>query len=219
MVTKLAVLGFLIISGIFLLAFGCERFVLFFYRPSLKLPEGLTRSLHWAMRFTGNSGNIPGVVILNEPHPYILVLRGLGSSGTLVLSQGLLALFSEKELEGVLVRCLESLQKPGIVWQTVCCFFAQGIFGLAPKKWSKLLMEERKLTTREEVGLNPISTVAFWMVYPLLESFLRQGRKRMVLRDFFTGPEDFILFKKLAQLAHLSGGSTRQERLLLLLKN
>src|SRR5690242_15207151 len=69
-------------------------------KAELRSPQGMVRSVELAISHLG--GIPPRILIYADPFPNVLVAKSLGSRGTVFLSQGLIALLNDLELQNVL---------------------------------------------------------------------------------------------------------------------
>ena len=74
------------------------------------------------------SGQPPALYVLNDSQMGIWVIRSFGSSGAIILSRGLFALWGDPQWDQALDRAITRLRAPGIVLATYSAWM-QGVFG------------------------------------------------------------------------------------------
>jgi len=137
---------------------------------------GLTRSLQRAVEKMPLN-RLPSVRVFPDPSPNVLIVKGPGGPGTLLISQGLVALLKEEELRALFKLCAERSQSPGLLLQTLCSFMACRLFDLAPKDWVQLVLSGGKVkpSLRKQHGLVGFRVFVFLMILPIALIFLKIG--------------------------------------------
>src|SRR4051794_9906097 len=78
-----------------LIAVGTEKIIAQAYGAQLNIPAGLGRSLAFVLK--ESQFDPSRILVYPEPFPSALVVRGLGGQGSILISQGLVALLRETE--------------------------------------------------------------------------------------------------------------------------
>jgi hypothetical protein len=201
----------LLVAGFTMLvcAFYAERSILHAYRAKEESPKGLVRSIQLAMK--DENLPTPRLSVFADPSPNILVVRSLGGKGSILMSQGLIALLNEEELRAVLSWCSFRLKQRGIVFQSFCSVLAIWILSLAPTSWVSLVFSGRTLSRDEERTLSPISAVGFLILFPIARFFFRLGRPiQTSLRPADFGVGYSTAMQKIAQSISIWGPSRSQ---------
>ena len=160
--------------GLVAFAFYSEKGMPKAYHAHLETSKGLSRSL--ALVGVEKQEKPPQVFIFPDPLPQLLVVRSLGGSGTLLMSQGLMVLLNEEELRAVLGRSLFHLQERGLVFQSFCSILAIWILGFAPRSWRGLIFGGRTLEGSEERNLGSISALGFLILFPVVRLLLKLSK-------------------------------------------
>jgi hypothetical protein len=160
--------------GMVIVASLAERSVSRAHFAGKNIPKGLSRTLAIAME--GQPGKVPHILIFADPSPNALLIRSLGGRGTILLSQGLIALLSEEELRSVLRLCVSRIREPGIVLQSFCCTLVVWALNFAPYAWVNLVFEGRELSSSDERFLGPFSALGFLVLFPAVRFFITFGR-------------------------------------------
>lgn len=132
----------------------------------------------------------PRVVVYEETAPNAIVARSFWSRGTVMVSQGLIALLDEQELRAIIRLAHARARSPGIVLQTFCAFFSVLLFLLVPQSWSKLFFSGRPLHRGEEQLLSPASMLRFLLIFPATRFFLNASQmpRDLIITNWPTGP-------------------------------
>lgn len=167
--------GGLIFSLVFIasIALATEKLIAQTYDAHSKIPAGLRRSLDLVLEESGR--DFARILIYPNPLPNALVVRRIGGHGSILISQGLVALLSEGELRKVLKMCLARLEEPTLVFQSLNSVFAVGVLGLVPRSWFKLVFGGRLPDNLEKTELGPFSTLIFLILFPVVQFFLNAG--------------------------------------------
>jgi len=111
--------------------------------------------------------------------PTALLIKPLGSSGSVFLSQGLTSILTQKELEELLHRC--SLQLKHLGWssfyQTLAFFF----LNLLPSSVAGWLLLDPDTRSTQGKTLNLGETLLFFIFFPWIQGllFLAQDRSKL----------------------------------------
>jgi hypothetical protein len=187
------------------IAWKSEYIVARVHRASSVIPDGLHRTLELAL-----SGDIekqwPHLLVFSDPSPNALIIRSWGGSGTILVSQGLVALLNEEELRAILQLCVLRLKEPGIAFQSFCFIFALGALSFAPRPWVNLVFTGRTLPRVEERLLGPCSALGFLVLFPVVRFFLYFGRSPIRSRTTSQlGGIYSAAMQKVAQAIHIWG--------------
>lgn len=109
---------------------------------------------------------VPRLYVFPEPTPYVLVARSLGGSGVVLLSQGLLAMLTEREIQSVLRQAALRSSSPGVIFQTFCAISVLTLKRFTPKDWSRL---------------SPLSALRLAWFFPYLVFFQKLGEAKVSL--------------------------------------
>jgi hypothetical protein len=190
---------------IFYSALRTELILAKLYGSSSDIPQGLTRSLE--LVFDSNSRRpLPRLLVFRDPSPNTLIVKSLTGSGTILLSQGMIALLNEEELRAILELCIIRLDEPGIIFQSFCSTLALGILKFAPRAWSNLAFTGRALSKDEERLLSPLSSIGFLILLPIAHNLVNIGRIPVKNRSSIqlAGPYS-VAMQKVAQAVHIWG--------------
>ena len=170
-------LGIGTLLSLFCLACFSESGIARVHRAALHVPPGLDHSLAFSAQAAFSEEDIlPRIMVFPEPRPKAFAVRAIGSRGTILLSQGLIAVLNEAELRTLLTACIIKIRKRGSVFQSFCCFLALSILSLAPRVWNSLLLRGKSLSPSEERKLSPLSALVFLVFYPFARFLLACGR-------------------------------------------
>lgn len=173
---KGAILGTVIVwLGLFFAALWAEKGIARAHGATSQVPKGLARSLDRVL-MEEKSSLRPRVMVYSDASPNALAIASLGGPGTILLSQGLIALLNEEELRVVLLLCLSRLKESGIRFQSFCSILAVWALGFAPPAWVGLVFSGKVLSKSDEGLLHPPAVVGFLVVFPLARLFLRLGK-------------------------------------------
>jgi heat shock protein HtpX len=154
---------------LFLAAIRSEIGILKIYAVREEEPLGARRSLERVLaRMSGATAAKPRVRVFNDTVPQALVARGLGSSGSILLSEGLLGILSEQELRELLEACVTRLRGRGMVFQSLCAWMAHRVLELAPRSWIELLFGELRWSER----LGALSALRFLALASIARFFV-----------------------------------------------
>jgi heat shock protein HtpX len=198
------------LGSVLLVALTSEYLIAKVYQARAEIPRGLSRSLELTLSNIPGKRKLPKLLIYSDPAPNILVIRSLGGSGSVLVSQGLIALLNEEELRAVFQFCLGRISTLGIVFQSVCSLLALWILTVSPHTWVNLVFVGRTLPSREEALLSPFSALSFFVLFPLAQFFLNLGRfpKR---RKEISQPESTFsrAMQKISLSIHIWGAGKR----------
>jgi Zn-dependent protease with chaperone function len=158
----------------FLLA---ERIQCLAHSAQTELPAGLSRTVERVAAALGPATpgpNMPRIRVFSDPAPSALVARSLGGHGTVLVSQGLLALLDEEELRDVLRALLLGARARGIVVRSASAALASAVLGLAPKRWSRLVFGGAPGGPAGSAG--PGAALAFAAFFPPARFYLSMSR-------------------------------------------
>jgi hypothetical protein len=199
----------LALTGIFVIAIGAEKGIILAHGATIEIPKGLKRSLEKILEELYQKKL--RILIYPDPTPNALVIRSFGGSGTVLLSQGLVALLNEEEVRSVLRLCLVRIREPGIVFQSFCSLLAVWSLSFAPRLWVNLVFAGRTLTRIEERLLSPISAIGFLVLFPFARFLLNLGRppfRGQTLHGL--GGASSSAIQKISQAVHLWGPGRTQ---------
>ena len=151
-------------------AIRAEKAFLRIYRVKPEPPASVQRSLDRVLAAMGGRG--PKVFSFSDPAPQALISKGLGSRGSILLSEGLLGTLSEAELREILRASVLRLRSRGASFQTLCAWLTHLAFELAPQSWVGLLFGE----LRWHEGLGALGALRFLAVFSVARFFVDLGR-------------------------------------------
>lgn len=151
--------GVIGLLGMILIAAYSEHGIAKAYHAEKPIPQGLMRTL----QFIDEEGSepTPHLLVYSDPTPNVFTVRSFGGKGTVLLSQGLVALLNEEELRAILRMCLYRVRKTPLVFQSFCAQLTIWSLASAPQVWVDLVFSGRTLSKEEERLLSPLSTVGF----------------------------------------------------------
>ncbi len=161
------------------ISFCSERVILRKFSGTRELPMGLAKSLEYGMAGLADLEELrPKLAVFPSSAPNAVVVRELGSPGTLLLSQGLLALLSEPELRSILRLCAVELRSPGIRIRSLSAVLALWVLELAPRNWVETILTGRRIPKpNSKNSLGPFSAMLFLLLFPAARSFLALSRR------------------------------------------
>jgi hypothetical protein len=160
----------LLACGLVFVAFHAEKGILKIYRVRAEAPQGVRQSLARVLARLG--GEAPRVLSFSDPAPQALVVRSLGSVGSILLSEGLLGALNEEELRELLAASVLRLRGRGIRFQSLCAWLAHWTLELAPSSWVALLFGE--LRWHEKLGA--VGALSFMTTFTAAKFFVGLGR-------------------------------------------
>jgi heat shock protein HtpX len=165
-----------VLVAVSLMIFSCfaEVGILKAYQAHLSPPKGLARSLDLVA--FGKEKRMPKFSVFSDPSPHIWVVRSLGGSGRVILSQGLVSLLNEEELRAMIAWSMFRLNERGIVFQSFCSVMAVWLLNLAPRPWVNLVFAGRVLSKSDEKSLHPNTFIGFLILFPLARFLLLLGK-------------------------------------------
>ncbi|MEO5969393.1 MAG: hypothetical protein ABIQ95_05660 [Bdellovibrionia bacterium] len=175
------IFSLLIIASV---AMTSEKTISQIYGAHSRIPEGLEQTLNLVLEGAGSLS--PRILIYSDSYPNALVVRQIGGRGSILMSQGMVALLNDMELREVMKMCLARLKERTLLFQSLSSVFAVGVFGLIPSAWSKLVFIGQTPTKSEKTELGPFSTLVFLILFPIVQFFLYAG----------TSPRTFSILKK-----------------------
>lgn len=133
------------------------------YQAREEKSPGLTLALEYARRELGWKG-APRILIYQDTLPSARVAKNLLGSGTILLSQGLVASFRDDELVAVLRRGLELSAQRGASVKTLCSAWYVELEKSHRKPWT------------------PLRAIVLWSLLPVKNFLQRQDQKLDVFR-------------------------------------
>jgi hypothetical protein len=157
--------------SLFLLGIFAERILLRILKISTlgEQNPGLVRTLERA-----SVRDRIQIKIFQDPSLNALAIKGWGSQGTIILSQGLISRLSEAQLRAVLRHLADRCDTVGYSLTTLGAVIAAGVFSLAPKGWVNWAFYGRHELSSQD-GFTPISAIRFLVLYPFARIFVRLG--------------------------------------------
>lgn len=169
-------------TGLFWLNLCAEQRILKMHQATKVLPPGLESSYINALASAGYNGGFPRLRVFPDVNPNLLVFRVYFGSGTLLLSQGLLASLSHEELTWLIQACFKRIRHPGLPLQTICASLAGGVLKMAPQPWRALLSSQNQVS-RPFVGLTAFSGFQFFLIYAFARLIQQLGSVTVPLFD------------------------------------
>ncbi len=131
----------------------------------LPLLEGYKRALMELIP----PGFHPEILCVPSALPEIWAVRGLfQKNGRLLVSQGLLAVAKEGELELSIQIAMRALTQTTICLYSIERVLFYLLLRLAPTGWRSLFFSKRPIFKKDQSSLSPINMVWFLLLYPLL---------------------------------------------------
>lgn len=193
-----------------LCSIGSEHGIVRTYGVQSSLSPGLKRTLELVAAQSRRKA--PNLVVYADPSPNAMVVRSLGSKGTILISQGLASLLSEEELRAVLRWCIYRVQQPTLVLNSICSYFLLLVLFFAPKSWIDLAFAGRTLSDDEEATLSARSAAGFLVVFPMIRYLNRLSkplkRKRKAPSPNF-GLSYLTAIQKIVQAIQIWGPSKK----------
>lgn len=143
--------------------FRPEMALLRAYQAREEKSPGLELALRYACRDCG-SKKAPNILIYQDTLPSARVARSFLGSGTLILSQGLVASFRDDEIVAVMRRGLGLLSQRGVSFKTLCSAWFVELEKSHRKPWT------------------PLRAITLWTLLPLRNFLKRQDQKLDVFR-------------------------------------
>ncbi len=135
---------------------------------------------------------VPQLLIYQDPVPNGVVVRGIGSPGTVLLSQGLIQSFREEEFYLVLRECVERLNAPGIRFRSACSCAAAFFIHAMPRSWIELIWGISNKNNQKLgffSGLYTLMLLGFSRLFIFLTRLSKSSRKEhektAALQQFF----------------------------------
>ncbi len=150
-----------------------ENLMGYIFRRDKKIFKGLSRTLEIVESEFG--GVSPRLIVFSDPAPDALALRSIGGRGTIFISQGMIGLLSEKELQAILKECMSRLSQPGVALQGLCFTVVHFFLAIAPQGWVGLVFSGNDISRRGKYLLSPISAIGFLILFPIIRFFLKFG--------------------------------------------
>jgi heat shock protein HtpX len=158
---------------IVLIALTSEKILPQIFGAQSQVPAGLRRTLDCVLK--GTDFKRPRILIYADSYPNALVVRAITGRGSILVSQGMIALLSDRELREVMKLCLVRLGERTLVFQSLSSIFAICVLSLIPRSWSKLAFGRQISYSKKETELGPFSTLVFLLLYPVVQFFLSVG--------------------------------------------
>jgi len=181
-------IGFVILM---MVGWFAEWVVVRVHHGSRKTPIGLRKTMHRVLEsYRMEHGNVvkPHLLIYPDPSPNAVCCRGIGTNGTVLVSQGMTALLNEVELRYVLRECLFRCESSRTVVSTICGVLASLALGSAPRQWvntallggvlAGLTQPTNHKKTPTPGGMTPVAAMRFLLFYPFVKFLLRLGRQK-----------------------------------------
>jgi hypothetical protein len=160
------------ISATVILGFFPERILARLHRAKFPQEPGLERSLS---RVGGPAhGSFPRVLVFPDPAINVLVARSLGSSGSILVSQGLLNAAGEEDLRDILAESLQRIEKPEILLRSYCAMMACAVLELAPQSWVRAALGGMSGKGKSKES-GPLSFLGFIMAFPVARAWMQLG--------------------------------------------
>ena len=167
------ILSLLVIVGV---AMTSEKTIAQIYGAHSQIPGGLGRSLTLISENEGRTS--PRLLIYSDSYPNALVVREIGGRGSILMSQGMIALLNAAELREIMKICLGRLKEPLLIFQSLSSVFAVGVLRLIPRSWAKLVyvgQPGQLHDNKDKTELSPFSTFVFLILNPVVQFFLYTG--------------------------------------------
>ena len=197
-----AFMGIAVGVSLFLgLSIGAVELLALMYGASQAgVTAGLLRTVGGLDRASGRSQCVPRVLVFQNPSPQIWMIRGLfRRNPTLLLSQGLISLLSERELHSLMSQNIKNFSQRRCGLLGYHFILLHGFLGLLPKSWVGILLSHRPLNESEEAFLTPSSALRLWVCLPALQALIAivlRFNSKVFSSDF--DPEYRAAFQKLA---------------------
>lgn len=170
-----AEVGLLLGFGIILFsALRAERVVKKVCRATSQTSPGIARTIELAMAKTNFA--IPRVLVYADPFPNVLVVKSLGSKGSIFLSQGLIAQLNDFEIQAILGMCIESLNRPGVLLHSLSSSLALWILSFWPESWKNLMFPSQIKWRENKENLSPLSAIPLLILFPIALLFYKLGQ-------------------------------------------
>lgn len=153
--------------GLSVLIIRLERIFLKLFKIQEEPWAGLAHSIQWASK----EMKIPQPFVFSSPCPDAIIVRTFFSSGTLLISQGLLRLLSEEELRAVLAHCTQRCQNPNLPIQSLSLILATLTLKAAPIKLTQAFLMGNTHSSRL-TGFSRFDFLKFLLTFPLAQVFI-----------------------------------------------
>lgn len=174
-----AVLGtILVLTSYARAAYSREERFLRELGPLQAATPGLARSFQRVLEEeapTGSAG--PELWLRQDSVPNAFWGRGPGTSGFIVLNQGLVEFLSENELRSVLRILLQRVQRRDASDRTLLAVLLLVWVRRLPSPWTQLLLGGRDVKADQEKLLGPASFIRFLLGYPVLRLLVWMARE------------------------------------------
>lgn len=155
----------MILSLIFFLVFTLfpEEMISKIHRARADIPPGLQITLERVIDARlpvfsrEKSFKKPKLLIFPDPSPNALICKGFGNPGTILLSQGMVALLGEADLREAIRVAVDRLRHPGMTLASTCALFSWGLLKVSPRP------------------LTPLGAIRYLLVFPLIQLFSYLG--------------------------------------------
>ncbi len=142
------------------------------YPQKQNMIVGIQNTLKRVALRTG--GSLPRLEIFPETSRFCLVVRALGSQGTIFLSQGTLTGNSEEELRQTLERAVTLSREKGITFSSTLLIFIVAAFEVFPPKWQDYILNpvETSSQSRPLHDASPFSVLCFLIFRPIIRCLI-----------------------------------------------
>ncbi len=174
--------------------------------------NGFYRSIELALKDVG-LGN-PQFLIYQAPEPQILMARSFLGRGTVWLSQGLLVLLTEPELQSLLRFCARKIGGKGIILRSLGATLGALVMSLSPRGWLYLVEGKKLPQGSQPCFYTPGSAFSFLSVFTLGFTFCRLGKISFRTETSWMQDESvYFVLQKMDQASLLWGTSPVQSSL------
>jgi hypothetical protein len=150
--------------------FRAEPALIRAFRAQEPATPGIHRSLERVIESLG--GVAPEILVFGDTAAQALTVRSPFSHGTILVSEGLLGVLTEAELRQLLTASVNRLRARGMVFRSMCAWWAQLALWIAPRPWVELAFG--KVEWHE--ALRPAAALRFLTSYSIARFFARLGR-------------------------------------------
>jgi hypothetical protein len=161
----------LVLAGTLAFWFSLESRLIAFCEAEEIPSPGLSHSYRRALEEAAFAGPPPGLRVIPSPTLQLLIVRSLGGTGLVLVSQGVLGLLSENELRALLSRAALRTKRPDTPARSLASWIALLLLGNAPSQWLSVTYEVAP--DRAAPGtLTPASVFRFLLFLPLIRFFV-----------------------------------------------
>ncbi len=146
-----------------------------------QVPPGLLRS--YELTLDGNISGAPHLKIYSDPFPRIFVARSFGGRGTILLSQGMIALMREEDLRLIFGLLVNRARNPAVVFRSFCGTLATWALKFTPKAWKDLVFSNPPFSAGEQKLLTPLSALKSFLPLTLALFFYKLGTIQKSLKS------------------------------------